>query len=69
MIRHNFSELVKELTLAVQNNEHEEVKTVEVIGKAAAQLRIKLSSFLLTLHQPAYHHPQSVHGRQIKGHK
>ena len=46
MIRRNFSELVKELTLAVQNNEHEEVKIVEVIGKAAAQLRIKLSSFL-----------------------
>ena len=47
MIRRNFSELVRELTLAVQNNEHEKaVKIVEVIGKAAAQLRIKLSSFL-----------------------
>ena len=42
------TELVKELTLAVQNNEHEKavkiahekaVQMVEVIGKAAAQLR------------------------------
>ena len=43
VIRHNFSELVKELTLAVQNNENE--KAVKLIRKAAAQLRIKLSSF------------------------
>ena len=34
------TELVKQLTLAVQNNEQEKaVKMVEVIGKAAAQLR------------------------------
>ena len=51
-------ELVKELTLAVQINKHEKAaKIVELIGKAAAQLR-SFPVFFKTLHQPAYHHPR-----------
>ena len=69
VIRHNFSELVKELTLAVQNNEHEEVKIVE-LEKLPHNSELSFPVFFKHfINTPTTTHGRSVRARQIKGHK
>ena len=57
------SELVRELTIQIQNNENKKaVRTVAIIGKLPHSC-----SHFQEFYQPPYHHPQSIRKRPVKG--
>ena len=61
-------ELVREPTLAAQNDEHEKAIKNSLPSRESCHTSALISNFLKTFHQTTHHHPRSVHGGPIEGH-